>query len=178
MSVIKTLMSVTLAGLLCLSPASAAAELPAGVAAEMPGLQLVGQARLRKYLFHVYDASLWAPRGRWDPAGPFVLDIRYARNIPASQINERTLLEWRRMGFLDGPQGERLRAALDGAWPDVAPGDHLSALSVPGRPVRIFHNGRPYSARDLPGFAEAFFAIWLDPRTSEPAMRSALLGDP
>jgi hypothetical protein len=41
--------------------------------------------------------------------------------------------------------------------------------------ARFFFNEQPIGEIDDPAFARAFFAIWLDPRTSEPSLRSALL---
>jgi hypothetical protein len=162
-------------GLLAVPVAAAPALAPA-VRAEVPGAELVGEARLRKYLVHVYDAALWAPGGRYRADGPFVLDIRYARTIRASQINERTLAEWDRRGLLAGPHGAALRVALEDAWPDVGPGDHLTAVSRPGAPVRLYFNGRLYKEIEQPAFGPAFFAIWLDADSSEPALQRALLG--
>jgi len=43
--------------------------------------------------------------------------------------------------------------------------------------VRYFHNDRPIGDIDEPGFGRAFFAIWLDPKTSEAAFRQLLLGE-
>lgn len=159
------------------TPVAAAPALAPAVRAEVPDAVLVGEARLRKYLFHIYDAALWAPGGRYRAEGAFVLDIRYARTIRASQINERTLAEWDRRGLLAGPNGAELRAALEDAWPDVGPGDHLTAVAQPGAPVKLYFNGRLYKEILQPAFGPAFFAIWLDADSSEPAMRQALLGD-
>jgi hypothetical protein len=44
--------------------------------------------------------------------------------------------------------------------------------------VRFFRNGTPIGDIDDREFARAFFAIWLDPRTSEPELRKQLLGEP
>jgi hypothetical protein len=62
-------------------------------------------------------------------------------------------------------------------FPDVAAGDSLSGLYLPGRGARFFHNGEPLGEIDDAQFARAFFSIWLDPRTSAPDLRAALLGE-
>lgn len=139
-------------------------------------LALVGEARLTKYMFHIYDARLWAAEGRYDASRPHALEIRYARRIAADALTTRTIEEWRRLGLWDAAREQRWRAVLGRAWPDVEPGDRLLAYIEPGKPMRIFHNGQPYSEFDDPEFASAFFAIWLDPRTSEPKLRKKLLG--
>ncbi len=61
-------------------------------------------------------------------------------------------------------------------FPDVAEGDALSGEHQPGVGARFARNGRPLGEVADPGFSRAFFSIWLDPRTSEPGLRAALLG--
>jgi len=62
-------------------------------------------------------------------------------------------------------------------FPDVQPGDHLLGVYRPEG--AYFHQGeRLLGAIEAPGFAAAFFAIWLDERTSAPQLRAALLTRP
>ena len=42
--------------------------------------------------------------------------------------------------------------------------------------MRYFHNGKPIGEIAEPGFAQAFFGIWLDPKTSRADFREKLLG--
>jgi hypothetical protein len=62
-------------------------------------------------------------------------------------------------------------------FPDVAAGDTLTGVHLPERGARFFHNGRLLGEIRDPQFSRAFFAIWLDPRTREPSLRAALLGE-
>ncbi len=59
-------------------------------------------------------------------------------------------------------------------FPDVRPGDEILGVHLSDG-ARFFLNDRQVGAIDDPAFARAFFAIWLDPRTSAPELRSALL---
>lgn len=61
--------------------------------------------------------------------------------------------------------------------PDVQDGDSLTGINVPQRGVRFYKNGRSIGVVDDGDFARAFFAIWLDARTSEPKLRRQLLGE-
>jgi hypothetical protein len=61
--------------------------------------------------------------------------------------------------------------------PDVDAGDFLTGVNVPKLGVRFYQNGQPIGAIDDLEFAQAFFGIWLDPRTSEPVLRKQLLGE-
>ena len=60
-------------------------------------------------------------------------------------------------------------------FPDVKAGDTITALHEPGKPTRFFLNGKPLGEAKDPGFADAFFAIWLSPKTSEKRLRRKLL---
>ena len=60
--------------------------------------------------------------------------------------------------------------------PSVRKGDRLIGINLPGEGVRFLHNGEPIGSIADPAFAQAFFGIWLDPRSSEPELRSSLLG--
>ena len=152
---------------------------PAEVAAELPGAHLLGAGRLRFLGLHIYDARLWvgaAPLAADWAATPFALELQYARNLGGADIAERSLKEMRRQGDISDTVAERWLGNMKQLFPDVQPGDRISALNVPGSGVRFFVNGKfRGDPRDVE-FARTFFGIWLSPRTSEPAMREQLLG--
>ena len=62
-------------------------------------------------------------------------------------------------------------------FPDVKPGDSIVGHYLPDG-ARFTFNEQPLGSIDDPAFARAFFAIWLDPNTSEPDLRAALLTRP
>ena len=66
---------------------------------------------------------------------------------------------------------------MAGIFPDVRPGDHILGVQLPDA-ARFFFNDRTIGTIDDPAFARAFFAIWLDARTSAPDLRAALLKRP
>lgn len=159
---------------LAIAPARAATPLPAAVAAEVPGLRAVGEHRFRFLLLHVYDAALWAP-GAFSIEAPFALDIRYAMAIRARDLVQRSLEEMRRQGHRDEAKLARWGREMRRVFPDIAPGDRLVGVNVPGEGARFFDSRREVGTVADAGFARAFFDIWLGPATSEPAMRAALL---
>jgi hypothetical protein len=53
--------------------------------------------------------------------------------------------------------------------PDVRNGDRLTGVHTNTGAVRHFYSGRPIGTIDEPGFARAFFGIWLDPKSSRAA---------
>jgi hypothetical protein len=150
--------------------------LPEPVAAAHPQLAPVGSHRFRFLAFHVYDASLWTPGGRGALDGPFALAIRYAMEIRGRDLTRRSVEEMRRQGHRDEAALARWEAEMARVFPDIRPGDRLIGVNVPGVGARFHSASRPLGTIEDPGFARAFFAIWLSERTSEPAMRRALLG--
>lgn len=173
----RSFVTIFAAALFGMAGASVMPALPAAVAGSAASpLVPVGEARLTKYAFHIYDARLWAEGGRFDPSRPHALEIRYAQPVTAATLTKVTLDEWRKLGLLDTAHERKWTASIARAWPDIEPGDTLIAYAELGEPMRIFHNGKVYSEFDDPEFASAFLAIWLDPRSSEPKLRRKLLG--
>ncbi|MFO1326089.1 MAG: hypothetical protein U1F56_01935 [Rubrivivax sp.] len=168
-----------LSPLLLAAGAARARQLPPEVGIEWPQAQLVGQAPLRVWGLHVYDARLWAPRrptaDDW-PQRAFALELVYARAFDGVRIADRSIEEMARQGTLAPDQAERWLARLRRDIPDVRAGDRLSGLHEPGRPARLHHNGRRVAEWDDAELVRRFFGIWLAPQTSEPALREALLG--
>jgi hypothetical protein len=169
------------ATLLAMAPARAATP-PAEVAAALPAARLQGNGRLRFLGLHVYDARLWvgtqavpAADGAWAEL-PHALELQYARRLVGAQIAERSLQEMQRQTAIAPADAERWLEAMKRLFPDVRAGDRLTGLNEPGRGARFFLNGSERGMVAEPAFARLFFGIWLSPRTSETALRQALLG--
>lgn len=154
---------------------AAAPPLPPAVSAEFPALNAFSDARFRVLLIHVYDASLWTSAVRWSPEGLFALDIRYARAMSGRQLAERSIEEMRKQGRTDEALLGRWERAMLRVFPDVRAGERLVGVNVDGREARFYGTRGFLGAVDDPGFARAFFDIWLDERTSEPRLRRELL---
>lgn len=152
-----------------------------GLEARAPGVGtgwgVVGQGTMRWFGLALYDASLWT-RGaeRWRPERPFALEVRYARPIRGERLVAASLDEMARLGFADAERREAWRPLLARAFPSVEPGDTIVGLAEPDGRVAFYHRGALTAELRDADFARAFFAIWLDPRTREPGLRSSLLG--
>lgn len=167
---------ITCCLVLLLAAPAAAVELPAAACTLLQTCRMIGQGQLRWWGFHVYDAALWSPSGRWQAQAPYALDIRYARRVTGAQLAETSVDELRRLGIGDEAALTRWGAAMRKLFPDVAPGSRLIGVHVPQRGA-LFYSATAYlGAIEEPEFARGFFAIWLDPRTQTPDLRAALLG--
>jgi hypothetical protein len=169
----------------CLLPLQVlAAAAPAELAADLQDPRLQGSGRLRYFGLHIYDARLWVGEGfvpaQWEQHR-LALELQYARSLRGDLIAERSLEEMRGIAAIDDARAQAWLARMREAFPDVGDGDRLTGLYLPGAGARFFHNGRPRSQwqdgeRQDAELARRFFGIWLSPRTSQPALRSALLG--
>jgi len=146
-----------------------------GVAAENPlaGFSRWGSGEFRRFGFLIYEATLWAAGD--DPIRPpLALKLTYRRSIAGKDIAEASVKEIRALGIADEIQLRQWGEQMLRIFPDVSPGDQITGVHLPGA-ARFFHNDRLIGAFADPALANAFFAIWLDARTSAPALRSALL---
>ena len=161
------------------APANSAA--PAELASEWPTSQLQGQGRLTFMTLQVYDARLWTnakPVGADWGASLMALELIYARGLRGAKIAERSLTEMQRQGDIDPPRAGRWLSAMKQIFPDVKQGDRITGVNLPGVGARFFFNGKLVGDVRDADFARLFFGIWLSPKTSEPALREALLGKP
>jgi hypothetical protein len=136
------------------------------------GLTRWGSGSFRRFGFLVYEATLWAGDDPLRP--PLALRLTYKRSIAGRAIAEASVKEMRQLGLADEQQLRLWGEQMERIFPDVRPADEIVGLHLP-QGARFFHNGRLIGAVGEPAFAEAFFAIWLDPRTSAPELRAALL---
>lgn len=126
-------------------------------------------------VFRLYRASLFV-QGSYDSGYPYALQLSYLRRVTAQQIADTSVDQMQRLGFGSPEQLKAWHQQLLGLLPDVALGDRLIGLFVPGREVVFFDANRRLGSVEDAVFTEGFAAIWLDPRTQGQALRLALLG--
>ncbi len=151
-------------------------QIPMAVSEASPGLRPIGSGTLRWLGLKIYDAALW---GRSAPPAftqPFALSLRYARSFRGTSIAQRSVEEIEGLSMGTPDKRRAWGQAMASLFPDVAEGSTLTGLHVPGVGARFFHDGKPLGAIADPEFSRAFFSIWLDPATSAPELRDALLG--
>lgn len=151
------------------------AALPAFAAPDPAlGLKRWGSGDFRRFGFLVYHATLWAGDDPLRP--PLALRLDYKRTIAGSAIAEASVKEMRQLGAAEADL-KRWGAEMARVFPDVREGDHLTGLYRPDGAAFLFNGSTRGEIAD-PEFARLFFAIWLDPRTSAPDLRAALLRRP
>jgi hypothetical protein len=156
---------------------SAPPPLPDQIAALAPEAVAQGGGELKYFGLSIYDGFYWSAARSFSVSRPFALDLHYHRNLNGERIAGRSIDEIRKLGIGTPEDHTRWLDAMQRVFPDVRKGDRLTGVNVPGRGARFFHNGASIGEIADPGFARAFFGIWLDPKTSQPAFRKLLLGE-
>lgn len=141
----------------------------------IPKAAMTGQGRFTWFGFHVYDGALFASEGKFAVNQPFALELTYARELKGIKIAERSIDEIAALGIGTGPERTAWLPLLARVFPDVRQGDRLTGVSSAGKAM-IFFNGKATGEITDATLARAFFAIWLDARTSAPTFRARLLG--
>lgn len=158
-----------LLGAVCAGPLSAVANTN-----PTAGLRRWGSGEFRRFGFLIYVATLWAGDDPLRP--PLALRLDYRRSIRGSMIAEASIAEMKRLGSDEqrlAGWGEQLARV----FPDVAAGDSITGVYRPDG-VSFLFNGQLQGEIADAALARQFFAIWLDPSTSAPDLRAALLRRP
>lgn len=160
-------------------PLSAWANTPPDLGGLLGQVVLSGRKQFTFFGFAVYDASLWVEPGfraqDYERHG-FALDLLYQRDFSNADITRRSIEEMARLAPLTDERKQAWEAWLRTAFPDVRKGDRITGIHRPSAGATFLTNGRITGRTDDPEFARLFFGIWLSPKTSEPALRQALLG--
>jgi hypothetical protein len=164
--------------LLCAAQAQAA-NLPPPIENEIGNARLAGQGSYRWFGLKIYDAQFWVGAQGYLPNAPesakFALNLTYARDLYGKRIARSSIDEISKLGFGTSDQHEVWLNRMEALFPDVHEGTQISGIYLPGQGARFYLNGNLLGEIADPEFARAFFAIWLDPRTSASSLRSSLL---
>ena len=156
---------------------ASAPSLPPAAAALVPGVRAIGGGELQWLGLPIYEGFYWAPAAEFSPDKPYALDLHYRRDLVGERIAQRSVDEIAKLGFGTADERRGWGEAMRRVFPDVKRGDRITGVNVPGQGAAFFHNGAPIGRIDDVAFAQAFFSIWLDPRTSRPDFRRRLMSE-
>ncbi len=136
----------------------------------------VGAGRLNYMFFSVYDATLYAPKGRFDGGNKFALSLKYLRSIEGRAIADASADQMRKQGFKDEIKLAQWHDQMVKIFPNVDDKTILTGLNVPGHGAKFYKNGKFVGEIKDPKFSKHFFDIWLGQNTTAPDLRRSLLG--
>jgi hypothetical protein len=144
----------------------------------LPHATPLGEGDMRWLGLRIYHVTLWAGQRPFQADQPHALQVHYFRPISRQRLVKASMDEMRRLSepAIDAATFARWEGTLQQAFVDVTPGDELVAVHTPGRGMKLYSQQRQLADIDDPVLARAFFDIWLDADTSEPALRRQLMG--
>ncbi|WLI89837.1 chalcone isomerase family protein [Massilia sp. R2A-15] len=161
---------------LALACAAALAQAaPAHIEASVPHARLAGSGVYTWFTLKIYTAQLWVGDQGYRADAPFALDLRYARKLHGRKIAEASAEQMEKIGAGSASERKAWLQKMLAIFPDVGEGTHITGVFVPGAGALFYLDGRPIGRIDDPDFARAFARIWLDPATTAPELRAALL---
>jgi hypothetical protein len=152
---------------------------PIEISSNIASARNTGWARLTVWGFEVYDARLWTGpefKAESHELHRFALEISYLRYFDTAALADRSIKEMRSLAPMTDAQAVQWHQVMHKIFPAISPGDRLVGLHTPGVGARFTFNGKTTGEVSDPEFARLFFGIWLNPKTSEPRIRRALLG--
>lgn len=157
-------------------PSNSPANIPAHIQHELPDARLSGEGSYRWFGLKIYDAALWVGgQGYQGNSAKFVLNLKYARDLYGERIAQASIDEIRQLDIGSNAQQEAWLSAMKTLFPDVHKGSQISGLFIPEYGARFYLDGKVLGEIKDPEFARAFFAIWLDKKTSARGLREQLL---
>jgi hypothetical protein len=163
-----------------ITPSYAAdASAPAHIQKELTPAYLSGLGSFRWFGLKIYDAQLWVGDKGFNSNTPdnhkFALDLRYARTLQGRKIAEASRDEIQKLGLGNEQQLTEWQSRMEQIFPDVSEGMHLTGIYLPQIGARFYLDGKAIGEIKDAAFAQAFFALWLSPKTTAPQLRNALL---
>ena len=154
---------------------------PTQIQQAIANARLAGEGRFRWFGLSIYDAQLWVGDKGYQTSSPdtasYALDLRYARAFEGSKIAQSSIDQMRKIGSGSEADYGPWLTQMKAIFPNVVEGSHITGVFLPGIGARFYFNGKTVGEIADPKFAEAFFGIWLSPKTTDASLRKKLLTD-
>jgi Chalcone isomerase-like len=136
----------------------------------------IGDGRLSYMFWDIYDATLYAPQGKWSENKPFALKLTYLIDVKGKKIATLSIEEIKKQGFQDSQKLTRWEKEMTTIFPDMGAGTSIIGIRTKAGNTVFYKDNRHIGSITDPVFTQKFFDIWLSPKTSKPALRQNLLG--
>lgn len=145
---------------------------------DLPEVKVAGSGEFTWWGLSIYTARLWHTGSSFDAAQDFALEITYNKSISRTRFVDASIDEMKRImgGKLTTNLELQWRDYMEKSFVDVKPGDQLIGVKLRGKGCRFYSRERLISEIADEDFAQAFFAIWLDPRSRDQELRTRILG--
>ena len=143
------------------------------VASEM---KLIGQGTLKVLFFEVYDVRLLADSKAFSWKNKFQLEFEYKREVNKQSVIESSVKEMRRQSNVLDKDINIWQEHLEQSIHPVQEGSQATVSWNPSGQITFHYQSSEPTTIEDENFARAFLNIWLGEETSQPKLRSQLLG--
>ena len=172
----RTFVMFAASAALGLTALRAHADAHASALAAVPEPRVVGKGRLSVLMVPVLDVTLFGPQGQWRQDQPYAIRVDYLVDLDGPHMAKHAVDQMRSAGCKDTARLAAWHGRLAAILPDVKRGDTLYGVRTAAGTTGFYLGDRPLGAIQDPAFTDAFFAICLSPRTTQPNLRRQLLG--
>jgi len=138
---------------------------------------IIGEGTLKVFFMEIYDLQLIADSPTFSWKNKFKLDFIYTRDLKKESVIKSSIKELRRQSSVSESDIESWQGYLEQSINSVQEGTHATVLWNPeGHIIFHYENYEPITIDDE-DFARAFLNIWLGDETSQPKLRSEILGN-
>lgn len=149
---------------------------PQEIIQTIPNATAIGKGRLSFLTWDIYDAVLYAPKGKYIQEKPIALSLHYLRAIKGKEIADKSIEEIRSQGFNDEVTLAAWHEQMSHIFPDVIVNTRLTGIYTAKGQTLLFKDGKKIGSFQDPEFGRYFFNIWLSDKTTHPELRRQLLG--
>jgi len=145
---------------------------------EQNPFQQVGKSVFSFLLWDIYESQLATTTGSYPvemPNQKVLFEIHYFKAISAQDLVQKTVEQWQHLNITSTRYSPYL-AELERIWPNIKENDTLT-LVMSELSSAFYYNNNLVGVIESNTFGPLFLAIWLSEDTSEPGLRSQLLGN-
>ena len=137
---------------------------------------LIGEGTLKVFVWKLYDLKLFSETNYFSWKNKFILEFDYKREMKKDRVIEASIKEMRRQKGVAKKEINAWQKYLEQGINTAQEGTKAAVEWTPAGQITFHYEGEPsVTINDVP-FAKSFISIWLGKETSEPELRSALLG--
>lgn len=144
---------------------------------EQFSFKLIGETTFSILFWDLYKSKLLTTTGKYpldNKQERLIYEIHYLTDISKSDLIKRTIEQWQHIGVPEKSFKDFI-PQLEQIWPNITKGDTLSLL-IYNHSSAFYFNQQYIGAIEAPEFGHTFLDIWLSKKTSQPKLRSELLG--
>ena len=137
---------------------------------------LIGEGTLKVFVWDLYDLKLFSEMNSFSWQNKFILEFDYKRELKKDKVIEASLKEMRRQKGIAEKQINAWTTHLEQGINTAREGTKAAVEWAPDGQITFHYEDKAPVIINDKLFAKSFINIWLGHETSEPELRSALLG--